>query len=111
MSRVKRKTGEALKKLVAEHLIRLGAKPGGEVPFGILGLPYDFVLETKCGLLGVSPYDNWVACRFRDVERAKAGTVSGYFNPYSGKWNHHYYEWPPQEALADFVRQLNEVLE
>ncbi len=50
---------------------------------------YDFAVETKCGTLGITPYDNCVFCRFDDVPRA-AGITGQPIGP--GKWNHHHFE-------------------
>jgi hypothetical protein len=108
--KTKKKVYDTFKRLIREHVESLGGKPRDELRFGIFGFSYDLVLDTKCGPLGITPYEEWVACRFYDVERAKAHPISGYFNQYSGKWNHHYFCWPVEDALADFVRQLNEVL-
>ena len=53
---------------------------------------YPYEIQTSVGVLSVSPADNWIACRFTDVERAKAAKINeqSYFaslNPFSGKWN------------------------
>jgi hypothetical protein len=89
-----------------EWLKALGAKPGQY---------HEFDLDTKFGQLGITPYGDWVACRFEDVERAKAGLPHRFgvdrLNPFSGKWNHHYFDWPLNEAFADFVREINDILE
>lgn len=65
-------------------LVELNARPGA-------GLGYDFTLDTPVGELWISAMDSdvepWLACMFRDVERAKFH-VAGPLNPYSGKWNH-----------------------
>lgn len=65
-------------------LIELNARPGA-------GLGYDFTLDTPVGELWISAMDSdvepWLACMFRDKERAKFH-VSDPLNPYSGKWNH-----------------------
>ena len=65
-------------------LVEVNAQPGA-------GLGYDFTLDTPVGDLWISAMDSdvepWLACMFRDVERAK-NHVAGPLNPYSGKWNH-----------------------
>ena len=65
-------------------LIELGARAGAD--FG-----YSFTLTTPFGDLWIRAMDSeeepWLACMFRDPDRAKSG-VSGTLNPYSGKWNH-----------------------
>ena len=50
---------------------------------------YDYTVATVAGKLYVTVYDNWIACRFEEPERAKAISDTR-LNPYSGKWNHHY---------------------
>ncbi len=55
---------------------------------------YSRVLHTKLGPLSVTPYADWIACRFHDVERAAKHfgvTRLGCdrLNPHSGKWNWH----------------------
>ena len=50
---------------------------------------YEYAVATVAGSLYVTVYDDWIACRFEEPERAKAiGDTR--LNPYSGKWNHHY---------------------
>ena len=50
---------------------------------------YDYAVATVAGNLYVTVYDDWIACRFEEPERAKAISDTR-LNPYSGKWNHHY---------------------
>ena len=55
---------------------------------------YALAIQTKLGLLSVTPYEGWIACRFHDVTRAAAhfGVTSitqQRLNPVSGKWNWH----------------------
>lgn len=50
---------------------------------------YSRVIHTKLGPLSVTPYADWIACRFHDVERAVAGLGGDRLNPHSGKWNWH----------------------
>ena len=47
---------------------------------------YDYAIGTKLGLLWVSPHSDWIACRFDNVEKARAVYTC---NPYSGKYNFH----------------------
>lgn len=58
-----------------------------------------FTAQTICGPLTITPLDNFIACRFEDVEKAKAHFgVRDYdvgakrLNPFSGKWNWHWFE-------------------
>jgi hypothetical protein len=50
-------------------------------------------LDTPAGLLRLSVYDDWVATRFDDVALGKAftATCGRTCNPFTGKWNFHYY--------------------
>lgn len=67
---------------VAKRLTALGAtRPDG---YG-----YDYTVATAAGNLYVTAYEDWIACRFEEPERAKAISDTR-LNPYSGKWNHHY---------------------
>ena len=66
-------------------LIRLGFKK-------VEGGPRDFCLDTPLGQLWASPYDDWIACRFDNLELAKQHLPHGYddrLNKFSGKWNWH----------------------
>ena len=68
---------------VTEFVVGLGARPGTF---------YDYALDTPAGLLHVTVYEHWLACRFDDVDQGRAFTEScgRSSNPYSGKWNFHY---------------------
>ncbi len=67
---------------ITRRLLALGATAA---PNGT----YDYIVATVAGRLHVSVYDNWIACRFEEPERAKV-TSDTRLNPCSGKWNHHY---------------------
>ncbi len=66
-----------------------------------------FNLKTRAGNLQVTPYNNWLACRFDDEKLAK--TVLGdddpcrRLNPFSGKWNHHF---SFEHDIDDCIRSL-----
>lgn len=62
------------------------------------------ILETTFGTLQVTPYDNWIACCFKDVERAR----SMHCNPHSGKWNFHY-NLAESIDWSDFQNQLRRI--
>ena len=55
-------------------------------------------IPTKLGILSIHVFDDWIACRFvGDLEPAKKHwgikTINqGRLNPYSGKWNWHWYD-------------------
>lgn len=80
-----KKQAERFQKDATDRLIRLGFKK-------VEGGPYDFCLDTPLGQLWASPYDDWIACRFDNLELAKQHLPHGYddrLNKFSGKWNWH----------------------
>jgi hypothetical protein len=91
---------------------RLLDQAGAQLDYEMKGEPLDhrrFLLETKAGAAFVTPYGNWVAVRFNDPEAAVklVGTLG--LNTYSGKWNHHYFAWPINEATGDVARWLKKI--
>ncbi len=86
-------------KVVAE-LHRLGARQGGI---------YGWQLDTCAGLLEIHPYEDWIACRFDDVELAKAKVSSGDLNCYSGKWNWNFVA-PTRHDVDYFINQVDRLL-
>ena len=93
------------------HLRSIGALDVSGLP-GYLG--YRFALPTRYGTLLITPYDNWVACRFSHVELAVAGNIPN-VNPHSGKWNWHFSGQTKRELLAQaapyFAHQLEGVMQ
>lgn len=85
---------------VTQVIQALGAKEGGS---------YGWQIDTPAGLLQISPYEDWVACRFEDVEQAKAMVYYGQLNPYSGKWNWHFARPGPKE-VEYFKQQIENLL-
>lgn len=72
---------------------------------------HDFILETKCGPLGISirQKDGVVFAQFDDVDRAKK-LVYGVTSP-SGKWNHHYYKGMTHADMAEnFISSVQAIL-
>lgn len=82
------KAREQFRTRVETFLQRIGATKPGEYR--------EWNLDTSCGKLGVSVYDNWIACCFGDVDKASAwfGRKHGRLNGYSGKWNWHFSDDP-----------------
>lgn len=85
-------------------LVQAGAEPIGE----------DFVLQTKAGRLTLRPSENrseglgTVFCRFDDPQTAKELVDC---NPYSGKWNFHFFNgWSLAAALHHFAFSLAKVM-
>lgn len=82
---------------------------------GFDGLTFKtWTLETECGPLRVTVYEDWLACRFEDVGSAKKTLYSGphsRLNPYSGKWNFHFEPGDDIETCLKSVRyELERVL-
>lgn len=48
--------------------------------------PYRYVIGTTLGLLWVTPFEDWIACRFEDVAKAREVYAC---NSFSGKYNFH----------------------
>jgi hypothetical protein len=63
--------------------------------------PAKYEVQTIVGLLTIHVYDDWLACRFAETERPNAHFGVRYsdpcirLNPYSGKWNWHWFECMP----------------
>ena len=80
-----------LSSILTPLLNSIGAKDNG---YG------GFTVQTKLGPMNLIPFDDWVACRFDDVEKAKAhfgisNIGQGRLNPFSGKWNWHAWDVCP----------------
>jgi hypothetical protein len=95
---------------VEQLLQELGAQP---CDF----LSYNRALETPLGKLyfkaepatGKSSDLGWIAGRFDSHELAFRFVD---INPFSGKWNHHYFgDWTPEDALFDLEVRLRKVLD
>lgn len=82
-------------------LVRIGAQPSPE--------HYELMLETRAGVLYLAPYDNWLAARFDDPERAKSVALNGSLNRFSGKWNWHCMN-PTMEDVSRLEAQIRYVL-
>lgn len=76
-------------------------------------------LQTLAGPLAITPYDDWIACRFDSPARAGqllTAQPRGRLNPHSGKWNHVYTpamfknRQQAQAAVDDFFCELARVL-
>jgi hypothetical protein len=85
-------------------LLSLGADPKGD----------DFVLQTKAGTLTLHATENrldGVGTVFTRFDDPKAARQFVDCNPFSGKWNHHYFDgWTVESALSDLKYQLGKVL-
>jgi hypothetical protein len=68
---------------------------------------YILRLDTAAGPLDLCPQDNWLACRFVDVDRAwQVLGKDPRLNGFSGKWNFH-----PDVADADAVIDIRHRIE
>jgi hypothetical protein len=91
--------------LVAEHKAE---------PDSLIGYDYlRFELETAAGKLTICPSGNWLACQFDDPARAvvflRTWMNWNNLNPYSGKWNFHYYGADFEESLVAVSELLDGV--
>ena len=85
-------------------LLDLGAEQSGD----------GFILQTKAGKLTLHPSKNetiglgTVFTRFDDPQAARQLVDC---NPFSGKWNFHYFDgWTVETAIDDLSAQLRTVL-
>lgn len=87
---------EQFKAAVTTYLDSIGARPGDF---------YDLELDTPAGLLRFAVYEDWVATRFDDVAQATAITkkIGRPCNPFTGKWNFHYYNGTIESLYPDQV--------
>ena len=73
-----------------------------------------FILQTKVGELSLRPEPNravGLATVFTRFDNPQAARQFVQCNPFSGKWNHHYFDgWTVETALADFTSSLRMVL-
>jgi hypothetical protein len=92
---------------VTKRLEMLGAVKQGEDKC------YPYVLSTCIGPLKLAPEDDWVACVWMDLERAKAAIRDTRLNRCCGKWNHLYAaaifktRRMTQAAVDDFFCELD----
>jgi hypothetical protein len=99
---------QRLTRLVRQHLLQCGAKI---VDYGSLaGAPVTFAVPTRTGTLQVTPFGNWIACRFQDPAAATR-LCNGCCNTHSGKWNFHFPRVTAEEAFLEFATALNTVLQ
>ncbi len=90
------KAQEIFKAAVTTYLDSIGARPSTF---------YNLELDTPAGLLRLSVYDDWVATRFDNVALGKAftATCGRPCNPFSGKWNWHYFDGTIESLNPDAV--------
>ena len=102
MKKMTEKQAEAMKAKITKAVMSL--------PFVYpCGGAYEFRLETKYGLLRISPCETAIRTRFDDVPQGVF--LSGpMVNPFSGKWNFEFGERPTQEEIDYAVMCIKEVL-
>jgi hypothetical protein len=90
------KAQEKFKAAVTAYRDSIGARPGHF---------YDYEMDTPAGLLHLSVYDDWVATRFDDVKQATTATktIGRPCNPFSGKWNFHYFDGSVKSLKPEVV--------
>lgn len=93
------KQAEAFGKKVRAAFDRLGVKLVDE------GAMYPYTVETTAGRLDLNFHDDWLACCFDDVERAKKLVGAGCLNRFSGKWN-----WHGLDCVPDFEHATKALL-
>lgn len=84
-SNARKKAERLFKAAVTQYIVAKGARPGRS---------YQYELDTPAGILHFVIYDDWIACRFDDLEQ---GCRFGRFigrpcNPHNGKWNFCFYD-------------------
>ena len=102
---------DRLTRILARYLATLGAQTE-ETSDRSTG-PQAMYIETLAGRLQITCYGDWLACRFDDVDRAKALLPHGpgeRLNSHSGKWNFHFGRITAEEALAAFRAELEPIL-
>lgn len=119
MLRSKRVKGWTKKRLADEsgrfiHIVVEGLIERGAVR---TDTSYGLLLQTPLGPLHLAARANalegpgTVYARFEKVQLAAKFIGASDMNPYSGKWNHHFWrEMTPEKAAAYFFHQLNRVM-
>lgn len=69
-------------------------------------------VPTIYGQLSIHPYENWIACRFSEVERLRRDgrDLDPAPNFHSGKWNFHFGPIAVPEQLPYFEHHLQKIL-
>ena len=99
------------RRLFVQRCIALIADLGGVHSEGGL---YEWELPTNFGRLCLSVVEDTTGgpgTVFARFDNEKAAHPQTGCNPYSGKWNHHYFDgWTVDAAVIDFERCLRSVL-
>ena len=104
MKKMTEKQAEAMKAKITKAVMSL--------PFVYpCGGAYKFRLETKYGLLRISPCDTAIRTRFDDNPPLGEVLSGAPLNPYSAKWNFEFGERPTQEEIDYAIKCIKEVTE
>ena len=93
----------AFRSAIRGYLDTVGVRemPGGSYPL---------VVDTVVGELQIAIYENWVVCRFADMERTKPA-LGRRINPFTGKWNFHFsYDCEVGDCLQQFQSELSPLI-
>jgi hypothetical protein len=101
MRRQTPKQAAAFKAKATQALLSLGAQPDGQF--------YDFKIETRFGLLRLSPCEDAIRTRFDTVPK-RDETLGERLNPHSGKWNFEFDLKPSQAELDHAISCIREIL-
>lgn len=100
---MRKKDRQRFVKQVREMLLEMGAEQKDEY----------LVLQTKAGALTLHPTENLtegLGTVFTRFDNPQAARQLVDCNPYSGKWNHHYFKgWSVESAVEDLFIQLTKV--
>jgi len=69
----------------------------------------EMLVATVCGTLRVTPFDDWIALQFKDLELVR-NLPGGEYNEISGKWNIHVYNGMKADRAA-VLREFNRRME
>lgn len=85
----------------AQMLKKLGATPNAQ----------DYlVINSIAGPLLCKPQEDWLHCKFENVAEAKKLIHHGTLNPFSGKWNWHFFK-PDQDAVLRLFKDIARVVD
>lgn len=95
------KTNFDFKAKCTQMLKKLGATPNAQ----------DYlVIDSIAGPLLCKPQEDWLHCKFENVAEAKKLIPHGTLNPFSGKWNWHFFK-PDQDAVLRLFKDIARVVD
>lgn len=99
--RLTKKQTAKLRKRAHDLLTSLGAEQTEETSWP------EYRMETPFGLWKVYVFEDWIATRFDDPNKAKTRIRC---NPFSGKWNFLGFDLELDEFLDNFEREVRKML-